>query len=67
MAEERLLTESETAQILRVKSSTLRYWRKTAQHRGPNYVKIESRLVRYRLTDLEAYLKRRTVRAKASK
>jgi hypothetical protein len=60
-----LLTECETAQFLRVSPDTLRYWRRKALRRGPNYVKIERRLVRYRLKDLETYLKRRTVRRRA--
>jgi len=49
-----LLTPQETAQILGVSMGTLAQWR--SQRRGPPFVKIEGRLVRYRLADLEAYL-----------
>lgn len=62
-----LLTEGETAQFLRVRPDTLRYWRKRSQRRGPPFVKIERRPVRYRLADLEVYLKRRTVRGRPRK
>jgi predicted DNA-binding transcriptional regulator AlpA len=62
-----LLTEGDVAQFLRISPETLRYWRKTAQRRGPPFVKIERRLVRYRLADLEAYLKGRTARRSARK
>lgn len=62
-----LLTEGQVARFLQLSPNTLRYWRKTAEHRGPPFVKIERRPVRYRLEDLEAYLKRRTVRARAQR
>jgi predicted DNA-binding transcriptional regulator AlpA len=59
-----LLTECEVAQLLQVSPNTLRYWRRKGQRRGPNYVKIERRLVRYRVKDLESYLQRRAVRGR---
>ncbi len=50
----RLLTPKEAAEFLGVPESTLAQWR--SQGRGPLYVKLESRLVRYRATDLESYI-----------
>lgn len=49
-----LLTPRQAADFLGVPESTLAQWR--SQRRGPPYIKLESRLVRYRLADLEAYL-----------
>jgi len=42
-----------------VPEGTLAQWR--SQLRGPPYIKLEGRLVRYRLADLEAWLARQTV------
>jgi hypothetical protein len=61
-----LLTECETAELLRLSQGTLRYWRRIRERRGPPFVKIE-RLVRYRVGDLNAYLRKRTVRTGARK
>jgi predicted DNA-binding transcriptional regulator AlpA len=61
---EELLTPAEAARFLRLSTETLKYWRKSAQRRGPPFVKIERRPVRYRLAALEAYIKRRTVRGR---
>jgi hypothetical protein len=41
-------------EFLRIPSGTLAQWR--SQRRGPPYIKLEERLVRYRLSDLDAYL-----------
>jgi excisionase family DNA binding protein len=49
-----LLTSKEAAEFLSIPEGTLAQWR--SQRRGPQYVKLEGRLVRYRLTDLETYL-----------
>ena len=49
-----LLTPREAAEFLGIPEGTLAQWR--SQRRGPPYVKLESRLVRYRLSDLEAYI-----------
>lgn len=48
------LTADEAATYLRVKSSTLRQWRYTGA--GPAYSKINARLVRYRVEDLDDWL-----------
>jgi excisionase family DNA binding protein len=54
-----LLTCQEAAEFLGVPVGTLAQWR--SQRRGPQYIKLEGRLVRYRLTDLESYLSERLV------
>ena len=49
-----LLNSEAVAEFLGVSPETLAQWR--SQHRGPPYVKVENRLVRYRLSDLEEYI-----------
>lgn len=56
-----LLTPVQAAEFLglldrrgNVSSETLAQWR--SQGRGPRYIKLEKRLVRYRRSDLENYL-----------
>lgn len=51
---ELLLTPKEAAQFLGIPLGTLAQWR--SQRRGPPYIKLEERLVRYRRSDLEEYL-----------
>ena len=51
---ERLLTEKEAADVVRLKVTTLQQWRRKGV--GPKYVKAE-RTVRYRREDLEEYFK----------
>jgi predicted DNA-binding transcriptional regulator AlpA len=53
-----LLSQDETALFLGVSKNSLEKWR--SERRGPVYVKV-GRLVRYRLSDLEAYLTNREV------
>jgi hypothetical protein len=50
---EELISEAQSAKIVRVKPSTLRDWRSAG--RGPAYFKV-GRLVYYRRTDLWAWL-----------
>ena len=54
-----LLTNEEGAGFLGVSPDTLAQWR--SQRRGPRYIKLEGRIVRYRREDLEAYLKEHTI------
>jgi predicted DNA-binding transcriptional regulator AlpA len=54
-----LLTPEETATFLSVSPETLAQWR--SQQRGPHFIKLEGRLVRYRLSDLESYLEGQSV------
>lgn len=49
-----LLTPKEAAEFLEIPSGTLAQWR--SERRGPRYIKLEDRLVRYRRADLEEYL-----------
>jgi predicted DNA-binding transcriptional regulator AlpA len=55
----RLLTPKETAGFLGIPEGTLAQWR--SQRRGPPYIKLEGRLVRYRALALQEYLSRHTV------
>ena len=59
MVRNKLLTAEEAAEFLDIRVGTLAQWR--SQGRGPRYIKIEGRLVRYRLADLEAYLEEHLV------
>jgi len=52
--EDRLLTPDEAADFLRSSPQTLAQWR--SQRRGPRYIKLENRSIRYRSSDLENYL-----------
>ncbi len=60
-----LLTPREAAEFLGVPQGTLAQWR--SQRRGPPYIKLEGRLVRYRHTDLENYLKSHMVETHVDK
>jgi predicted DNA-binding transcriptional regulator AlpA len=53
-----LRTEVESAQFLGVKPTTLQIWRCTKRYSLP-YIKV-GRLVRYRQSDLDAFLTSRT-------
>jgi excisionase family DNA binding protein len=53
-----LLTDSQVAAFLAVESRTLREWRHT---RGLPHIRISSRVLRYRKSDLDAWLARRFV------
>ena len=54
MATDLLLTQDEAAQVLGVQPATLNYWR--AKGRGPAYVRISRRCVRYRCDDLQTWI-----------
>lgn len=53
-----LLDENEVASILGVNRRTLQGWR--YQGRGPNYVRMSPRCVRYRRTDIERFIQENT-------
>ncbi len=53
-----LLTETQAAELLAIKTKTLQAWR--VRGGGPRYVKM-GRCVRYRLADLEEYIRQRTM------
>ena len=50
-----LLDEREAAAYLTVAVTTLRNWR-SLKGKGPRFVKVGARLVRYRRTDLAAFI-----------
>lgn len=54
-----LYTPQEAASMLKVSTSTLRYWRSIG--RGPAFVRLESGTFRYRHDDLIAYIDARLV------
>ncbi len=60
-----LLTPAEAAAFLGIPPSTLAQWR--SQRRGPAYIKLENRLVRYRIAELEDYLARHAVETDVDK
>jgi predicted DNA-binding transcriptional regulator AlpA len=62
---ETLLTARQAAEYLGLPEATLAQWR--SQRRGPQYIKLESRLVRYRSSDLEAYLGQHLVETEVDK
>lgn len=53
-----LLDENSAAQFLQVEPGTLSVWRSTGRYKIP-FIKV-GRLVRYRLSDLDSWLKSRT-------
>lgn len=61
-----LLNEFEASELLGIKVGTLRYWRRRKQQRELPFVKLGA-LVRYRLRDLERYLRKHTVKPRQPK
>ncbi len=62
---ESLLTPRQAGEYLGLPETTLAQWR--SQRRGPPYIKLESRLVRYRRAHLEGWLARQTVETEVDK
>jgi predicted DNA-binding transcriptional regulator AlpA len=54
-----LLTDDEAADLLRTTTATLANWRYLG--RGPNFVRLGGRMVRYRRGDLEAWITDQTI------
>lgn len=52
--DEMLMTEKELAEYLGLKPRTLQFWRLFG--RGPKFIKISSRLIRYRACDVQAWM-----------
>jgi len=57
-----LLTDAEAAALLSVETRTLRLWRHT---RGLPHIRLTSKVIRYRRTDLDAWLGRHFVQIAA--
>jgi hypothetical protein len=53
MSNATILTEDQVIEILKVESRTLRLWRRT---RALPFIKISSRVIRYRQCDLDEWL-----------
>lgn len=51
-----ILNEDEAADYLELSPETLRTWR--SRGKGPRYLKLEGRTIRYTLSELNAYLAR---------
>jgi predicted DNA-binding transcriptional regulator AlpA len=56
-----LLTIEQVSEFTGLAKQTLDNWRST-KLAGPNYIKLGNREVRYRLTDVERWLERSTVK-----
>jgi len=50
----KLINEKKVAEIYGLKVNTLRNWRSNKQ--GPKYLKINGKMIRYRVQDIEDYL-----------
>lgn len=55
------LTTPEAADYIGVKKHTLECWRSRQDKYGPPYIRV-GRSIRYRIADLDAYLKANTVK-----
>ena len=58
--EEKLLAEQEASQFLNIAIDTLRSWRKKKINLP--FIKVGTKLVRYKRSDLQEYLNKNTVR-----
>ena len=54
-----LLTSSQAAEMLNLKTETLRKWRQAGT--GPKWIRVNGKVLRYRLTDLLAFVSKREV------
>ena len=52
--ESAFLSEQQAAQYLRVSVKNLQRWR--FDHKGPAYAKLNNKLIRYRLADLDEWM-----------
>lgn len=55
--QECLLRERDTAEILSIAVTTLRQWRHRKPMIGPPFVKINGKMVRYRLSDVQNWIR----------
>lgn len=61
MAEDRLLREAEVSRWVSVSAGALRRWRK--ERRGPAFVRLGRRAIRYRASDVALWLDSNSVEA----
>ncbi len=52
---ELLISEFEVSKILGIKQRTLQQWRATG--RGPSFVRLPPRIVRYRISEIDSWIK----------
>ena len=53
------LSESEAAKYLGISKKTLQRWR--FDHKGPAYVKLNNKLIRYHLPELDEWMDQQTI------
>ena len=53
------LTESEAAKYLGISKKTLQRWR--FDHKGPIYAKLNNKLIRYHLPELDEWMDQQTI------
>ena len=53
------LSESDAADYLGISKKTLQRWR--FDHKGPTYAKLNNKLIRYRLADLDEWMNQQLV------
>ena len=57
---DKLLSSTEAAEILGIQPRTLEFWRQRGAV-GPKFIRYSARCVRYRLSDLQAWVSAREV------
>jgi len=62
-----MLTREQAAEMLNIKAQTLDTWRSTRRQPQPAFVRVGTRTVRYRRSDIEAYIRAQTIGEAASK
>jgi hypothetical protein len=62
---EKLLSPTQAAEILGIQPRTLEFWRQRGGV-GPKFIRYSARCVRYRLSDLQAWVASREVNTGAS-
>jgi hypothetical protein len=65
-ADPELMTTQELAQLMRVDPSSVRRWRTAVPMQGPPFIRLSSRVVKYRRDDVERWLADRRVNPEAA-
>jgi hypothetical protein len=58
-----LMTTAQAADFLSLPAATLKWWRVRNQERGPRYFRLHQHCIRYSLSDLQQWLRKRRVGA----